>query len=127
MYGAASPVRPEPPAPRGAAPGTGAVYGGAREEPQYGAFEGGGHGSVYGDAGPGESFGPRSEPSGNVYGARSAAPPATPPAGQGAVYGGAGGGPQGSVYGAGGDERSPGQEDGYWGQPEGGTTYGRGR
>jgi hypothetical protein len=129
VYGAASPARPE---------STGSVYGGAREEPQYGAFEGGGNGSVYDNAGPGQSFGPPArpasppvnEPSGNVYGAR----PATPPAGN--VYG-AGGQNQGqaqrpapapgSVYGAGNDERTPEPEDGYWGPPEGGTTYGRGR
>jgi hypothetical protein len=105
---------------RAAAPpaGQGAVYGGAREEPQYGAFERGGHGSVYDNAGPGQDFGARPEPSANVYGARAAAPPA----GQGNTYGS----PQGSVYGAGNDERTPEPEDGFWGPPEGGT-YGRGR
>jgi hypothetical protein len=69
VYGAASPARPE---------STGSVYGGAREEPQYGAFEGGGNGSVYDNAGPGGSFGARPEPSGNVYGAAAPARPAAP-------------------------------------------------
>ncbi|MFC3491348.1 hypothetical protein [Glycomyces rhizosphaerae] len=114
VYGA-SPARPEVPRP---SPGTGSVYGGAREEPQYGAFEGGGHGSVYDNAGPGQSFAARPEPSGNVYGAR----PAAPPTGQGSGHVG----PQGGVYGAGNADRSPEPEDGFWGQPEGGT-YGRGR
>ncbi|GAA2162521.1 hypothetical protein GCM10010403_03420 [Glycomyces rutgersensis] len=99
--------------------GQGAVYGGAREEPQYGAFERGGQGSVYDNAGPGQNFGAGSEPSGNVYGAR----PAAPPAGQGNTYGA----PQGSVYGAGNDERTPEPQDDFWGPPEGGATYGRGR
>lgn len=107
VYGARPPT---PPA------GQGAVYG-AREEPQYGAFERGGQGSVYDNAGPGQNFGAPPEPSGNVYGAR----PPTPPAGQGAVYGA----PQGSVYGAD-DERPPESQDDFWG-PENGTTYGRGR
>ncbi|HEX2143817.1 MAG TPA: hypothetical protein VHG10_04825 [Glycomyces sp.] len=125
VYGAASPARPAPAAPP-ASSGTGSVYGGAREEPQYGAFENGGQGSVYADSGPGESFGVKpSPPSGNVYGARPAAP-ATPPGGQSAVYGGSGGA-QGSVYGAGGDDRIPEQEDGYWGPSQGGGTQGRGR
>lgn len=114
VYGA-SPARSEPARP---SPGTGSVYGGAREEPQYGAFEGGGHGSVYDNAGAGQSFAARPEPSGNVYGAR----PATPPSGQEDGYGG----PQGGVYGAGNTERTPEPEDGFWGPPEGGT-YGRGR
>ncbi|MDN3239830.1 hypothetical protein [Glycomyces tritici] len=137
VYGA-SPARPEPtgsvyggsrPEPSGnvygarpATPpaGQGAVYGAAaREEPQYGAFERGGQGSVYDNAGPGQSFGARPEPSGNVYGAR----PAAPPPRQGNAYGA----PQGSVYGAGNDERTPEPEDGFWGPPESGTTYGRGR
>jgi hypothetical protein len=136
VYGAAGPVRPESTGSRsaarsgpGSAPRTGPVYGGAREEPQYGAFEGGGNGSVYDNTGPGQSFGPArpaappaNEPSGNVYGARPATPPANPPSGN--VYGAGG---QGSVYGAGNDERTPEPEDGYWGPPEGGTTYGRGR
>lgn len=99
--------------------GQGGVYGGAREEPQYGAFERGGQGSVYDNAGPGQSFAARPEPSGNVYGAR----PAAPPAGQGATYGA----PQGGVYGAGNDERTPESEDDFWGPPESGSTYGRGR
>jgi hypothetical protein len=118
VYGGA---RPEP---------SGNVYGGAREEPQYGAFESGGNGSVYDNAGPGQSFGaarpspppPVHEPSGNVYGARPATPPHEP---SGNVYGAAG--TPGSVYGAGNNERTPEPEDGYWGPPEGGTTYGRGR
>ncbi|MDA1360842.1 hypothetical protein O1R50_14525 [Glycomyces luteolus] len=110
VYGGTRPATP--PA------GQGAVYGGAREEPQYGAFERGGHGSVYDNAGPGQGFGARPEPSGNVYGAR----PAAPPAGQGNTYSA----PQGSVYGAGNDERTPEPEDGFWGPPESGT-YGRGR
>ena len=128
--GAASPVRPQPPSPP-AAPGTGSVYGGAREEPQYGAFESGGNGSVYDNAGPGQSVGaarpspppPVNEPSGNVYGARPAAPP-PPNEPSGNVYGAPG---PGSVYGAGNNERTPEPEDGYWGPNEGGTTYGRGR
>ncbi|WP_205324877.1 hypothetical protein [Glycomyces sp. YM15] len=127
VYGAraaAAPTGARPAAaPTGARPATppagqGAVYGGAREEPQYGAFERGGHGSVYDNAGPGQDFGARPEPSGNVYGARAAAPPA----GKGNTYGAS----QGSVYGAGNDERTPEPEDGFWGPSEGGT-YGRGR
>lgn len=114
VYGARPATPPAtPPA------GQGAVYGGAREEPQYGAFERGGQGSVYDNAGPGQNFGAGSEPSGNVYGAR----PAAPPAGQGNTYGA----PQGSVYGAGNDERTPEPQDDFWGPPEGGATYGRGR
>ncbi|MFG3339816.1 hypothetical protein [Glycomyces sp. NPDC048151] len=100
--------------------GQGSVYGAAREEPQYGAFERGGQGSVYDNAGggQGQNFGARSEPSGNVYGAR----PAAPPAGQGNTYGT----PQGGVYGGG--QRPAEPEDDFWGPPEGGgTTYGRGR
>jgi hypothetical protein len=110
VYGA----RPQtPPA------GQGGVYGAAREEPQYGAFERGGQGSVYDNAGPGQSFGARSEPSGNVYGAR----PAAPAPGRGNTYGA----PQGGVYGAGNNEGTPEPEDGFWAPPENGTTYGRGR
>lgn len=114
--GAARPERPVPPRQGG-----GAVYGGAREEPQYGAFEGGGNGSVYDNAGPGQSFKPRPEPSGNVYGAASKP---EPPAQQGgSVYGGAA---KGSVYGAG--ERTPDPDESHWGPPDnGGSTYGRGR
>ncbi|GAA2123322.1 hypothetical protein GALLR39Z86_47000 [Glycomyces algeriensis] len=111
VYGGTRPATPPS--------GQGAVYGGAREEPQYGAFERGGQGSVYDNAGPGQSFGARPEPSGNVYGAR----PAAPPAGRGNTYGA----PQGGVYGAGNDERTPEPEDGFWGPPESGNTYGRGR
>ncbi|RRS00310.1 hypothetical protein [Glycomyces terrestris] len=131
VYGA-SPARPEPSGnvygggPRREQPPAGGVYGG-REEPQYGAFEGGGHGSVYDNAGPGQSFGAgRPEPSGNVYGASPARPEPS-----GNVYGAGGGAPrpqqQGSVYGAGNAERTPDADDGYWGPPEGGTTYGRNR
>ncbi|THV28593.1 hypothetical protein [Glycomyces paridis] len=118
--------RPEPAgnvyggAPRPAPHQPGPVYGAAREEPQYGAFEGGGHGSVYDNAGPGQSFAARPEPSGNVYGARPAQPAA--PAG-GSVYGG-GGAAQGSVYG---NDRSRDADEGYWGPPEGGPARGRGR
>jgi hypothetical protein len=115
VYGA-NPAHAEPPRQ---SPGPGSVFG--REEPQYGAFEGGGNGSVYDNGGTGQSFAARPEPSGNVYGAR----PSTPPAGQGGVYGG-GGGPQGGVYGGGNDKGAPESEDDFWGPPEGGT-YGRGR
>ncbi|WP_146148129.1 hypothetical protein [Glycomyces artemisiae] len=106
---------------------------GGRQEPQYGAFEGGGHGSVYDNAGPGQSFAARPEPSGNVYGAGGGGgqqPPRREPTGN--MYG-AGGGrqqqqrPQGGVYGAGNAERTPDADDGYWGPPESGTTYGRNR
>ncbi|SDD34624.1 hypothetical protein [Glycomyces harbinensis] len=130
VYGGAA--RPEPPAPppppRPEA--SGQVFGG-REEPQYGAFEGGGHGSVYDNSGPGQSFTAKPEPSGNVYGAQPRpAAPAVPPGGSppsGNVYG-AGGSPQGSVYGAGNGERTPEADEGYWGPPDnGGSTYGRGR
>lgn len=131
VYGS-SPARPEPSGnvygagPRRETPASG-VYGG-REEPQYGAFEGGGNGSVYDNAGPGQSFAARPgpaappEPSGNVYGG-----PARPePSGN--VYGAGGAGARpGSVYGAGNAERTPDADDGYWGPPEGGTTYGRNR
>ena len=120
VYGAASPARPE---------STGSVYGGAREEPQYGAFEGGGNGSVYDNAGPGGSFGARPEPSGNVYGAAAPARP-TAPAQQQQPPGdrfGTQGSPQSGAYGAGNGERTPEAEDGYWGPPDGGSTYGRGR
>ena len=120
VYGAASPARPE---------STGSVHGGAREEPQYGAFEGGGNGSVYDNAGPGGSFGARPEPSGNVYGAAAPARP-TAPAQQQQPPGdrfGAQGSPQGGVYGAGNSERTPEAEDGYWGPADGGSTHGRGR
>jgi hypothetical protein len=133
VYGG-SPARPEPSGnvygagPRREPP-AGGVYGG-REEPQYGAFERGGHGSVYDSAGsppgPGQSFGARPappEPSGSVYGGSPARPEPS-----GNVYGA--GGPeaqQGSVYGAGNAERTPDADEGYWGPPEGGTTYGRGR
>jgi len=133
VYGAQP--RPEPPA---APQAPGSVYGGAREEPQYGAFEGGGHGSVYDNAGPGQSFAARPpEPSGNVYGAQARPePPAGPPSGN--VYGAQGpaqgqqGPPQGqapgSVYGAGNAERTPEADEGYWGPSDtGGSTYGRGR
>jgi hypothetical protein len=128
VYGA-GPRREPPPPPPPAASG-GGVYGG-REEPQYGAFEGGGHGSVYDNSGPGpgQSFTARQEPSGNVYGAGQAR---QEPSGN--VYGaGGGGGPrpqhqqQGSVYGAGNAERTPDADEGYWGPPDGGTTYGRNR
>lgn len=132
VYGAASPARPERPGP-GGAPGAGAVYGAPREEPQYGAFESGGNGSVYDNAGPGQSFGPPrpaptpppAESPGSVYGARPVPAP-NPGGGGGGVYGG-GGGSQGSVYGADDERRTPEPEDGYWGQSEGGATYGRGR
>jgi hypothetical protein len=113
----ASPRRPEPPASPPRRPeASGAVYGGAREEPQYGAFENGGHGSVYDNAGPGQSFTARPEPTGSVYGAK----PRPAPSG--------GSGSQGSVYGAGSGERTPDPDEGYWGPPDnGGSTYGRGR
>lgn len=130
VYGGAarsdSPPRPTPPAPpRQQQPG-GSVYGGgAREEPQYGAFESGGNGSVYDDAGPGRSFSARSEPSGNVYGAAARPEPPAQPGGN--VYG-ARGSAQGSVYGAGAGERTPDADEGYWGPSDsGGSTYGRGR
>ncbi|MCC3764914.1 hypothetical protein K3N28_17795 [Glycomyces sp. TRM65418] len=137
VYGAAAPARPEPgPA---TPPATGSVYGAPREEPQYGAFEGGGNGSVYDNAGPGQSFGPprpvppppppppspNSEhlPSGSVYRARPVTPPE--PTG-GNVYGG--GAAKGSVYGAGNGERTPEpDDDGFWGPPESGPARGRGR
>lgn len=133
-------------------PPQGGVYGAAREEPQYGAFEGGGHGSVY-DNGSGQFFtvrpeptggannhGSRPEPTGNVYGAR--------PAG-GGVYGGGSG--QGFADRPANAGRPPESDEGYWGPPGngprgngprnngstygangggstyGGSTYGRGR
>ncbi|MFB9662054.1 hypothetical protein ACFQS3_04955 [Glycomyces mayteni] len=126
-------------------PGGGNVYGGGggqqqqqgrppqgRQEPQYGAFEGGGHGSVYDNAGPGQSFSSRQEPSGNVYGAGGGQqpPPRREPTGN--VYGAQQNRQQqqrqqGGVYGGGNAERTPDADDGYWGPPEGGTTYGRNR
>ncbi|GAA1667396.1 hypothetical protein GCM10009830_11390 [Glycomyces endophyticus] len=121
VYGG-GPRREQPPA-------RGGVYGG-REEPQYGAFEGGGHGSVYDNSGPGpgQSFAARQEPSGNVYGG---GPARQEPSGN--VYGaqgGAQGRPQHQQQQGrrGGDaERAPDADEGYWGPPDGGTTYGRNR
>jgi hypothetical protein len=94
----------------------GNVYGAgpARQEPS---------GNVYGGAPA------RQEPSGNVYGAGQAR---REPSGN--VYGaGGGGGPrqqhqqQGQGYGGGNAERTPEADEGYWGPPDGGTTYGRNR
>ncbi|GAA2303989.1 hypothetical protein GCM10009853_071180 [Glycomyces scopariae] len=120
VYGG-GPRREQPPAGRGGH--------GGREEPQYGAFEGGGHGSVYDNAGPGpgQSFASRQEPSGNVYGGQARPAPAG-----GSVYGAGGGAPrpqhqQGGVYGGGNAERTPEADEGYWGPPDSGTTYGRNR
>ena len=98
--------------------GGGSVYGAVKEEPpQYGAFEAAGQGSVYGE--PGQSFaaGPQ-QAAGTTYGA-------APREQAGSVYGGpsdASG--SGTVYGAGGGERTPEPGEGYWGPPEG---NGRGR
>ncbi|WP_026931165.1 hypothetical protein [Glycomyces tenuis] len=122
VYGSAPPEpRPEPPAP---APG------GGRSEPQYGAFEGAGQGSIYNNAG--ESFAVE-PPAGGAYGA--------PRQSGGAVYGGGeatgstygsprepggayGGSPAnvestGTVYGSGGGRTQEPDED-YWGPPDGG-------
>ncbi|GAB3644656.1 hypothetical protein [Glycomyces tarimensis] len=126
VYGAAASPPPPAPKPEQAGP----VYGGARAEPQYGAFEGAGQGSIYNDAAGsppppppppqvaptqrppaqpvGGTYGAPREPSGSVYGAQSSSPS-----------------PGGRVYG-GNDERTPESDDDFWGPPEAGT-YGRGR
>ncbi|WP_026922355.1 hypothetical protein [Glycomyces arizonensis] len=101
VYGAAEPKAEQP----------GTAYG-ARSEPQYGAFEGAGQGSIYNNAG--ESFAAEpAPPAGGTYG--------TPR--QGGVYGAGGQSPDvespGTVYGAGGgrgDEREA--DEGYWGPPQ---------
>ncbi len=108
----------------------GPVYGAPRQEPRYGAFEGAGHGSIYNDVG--ESFAvepPPPPPPPAPAPPRQAAPsPPAPPAGGGhgapreeggSVYG-AQQEPGGTVYGAGNRERTPEQDDDYWGPPQGG-------
>lgn len=110
VYGA-SPESPPEPAGSGA-------HGGARSEPQYGAFEGAGQGSVYNDAGGSFAVEPPPAPSGGAYG--------TPPrqSSGGAVYGA--GEATGSTYGS---PRPPGGAV-YGGQPASaestGTVYGAG-
>ena len=89
-------------------------YGGAREEPQYGAFEGGGNGSVYDNAGPGESFGapdPRHRPPRTLRERlrRGRPGPTRRPPRSSSNPGdrSAPGSPKAASYGAGNDERTP--------------------
>ncbi|WP_460540675.1 hypothetical protein [Glycomyces halotolerans] len=142
VYGSPrSDAAPEPPA---------GVYGrGGRDEPQYGAFEAAGQGSIYNDVG--ESFaidsGPP-PPAAPAPASPPAPPPAAPPPAQqtygtprqaaGGVHGGAAPDAAGSVYGAGGEaggtvygagggeQRAPEPDEDYWG-PSNGGGYGRGR
>lgn len=115
VYGAPAPERPPEPA---------APVPGGRSEPQYGAFEGAGQGSVYSDVGESFAVDP---PLDSAYG--------VPPQSGGAVYGaeppvpgyggphGAGGGrasnveATGTVYGG---SRPPESNEGHWGPPDGG-------
>ncbi len=132
VYGGA---RPEP---------TGGVYGSTPEpqpeptvadaEPQYGAFEGAGQGSIYNDAGAftleppsaaasGGAYGTPRQQGGAVYGGEEPSGPAygTPREQRGGVYGGQSSNVEatGTVYGAGGRPSEP--DEDHWAPPEGGT------
>ncbi|THV42677.1 hypothetical protein [Glycomyces buryatensis] len=142
VYGAARPAPSAEPSGNvyGAAPrqeSSGTVFGGAqppaRSEPQYGAFEGGGHGSVYDDGAKGASFAveppapaPPPPPAPSAYG--------TPRESTGSVYGAGGARPEptGSVYGSGAQPAAPGgayppaRGDANPPAPGGGRQYGSG-